>query len=635
MIKGLARQLNEAGKIKIGKKGDEIVSSKGTTFRPPVKLDHFIITTTEKDGNGDLVEDAALMGKVKEAGRGRVNGNNDITGIPIRLLYDDNDLNFPSRLACYVNGILSCEGDGEVARKRIDNFEKDHSCPCNKFEPGYSGNDKCKANGTLTCVIDEAELFGQAHKFRTTSINSVKGILGGIELIKTATKGKIAGLPLMLVVDNKSTTIPGSGQQTVVQVVSICYRGSMADLRGECIQLLENEKKFLLGMDQLEKEAKANGAGVIVEPDEEMEFQEEFYPDSASDSDSASDVIIDVEADEVVVKSDLADDTSGQVSVEKQKPEPASPSIAGPVIVNSRDLLSEEGKAIAEKKSEEVEKDLNKIGLFNRLQRETDPDKAIALAKRNDKKYLIEYLKKNIHPEDIPADGSKKPAYVDAAVDYIGSPRWKERVETFISLNQGINHGDVPVEPKKTDEEVPPKTPTEAQPADTPPKEEPADQKAEPETPEDPSAHPFISELQSLQKRIDIVEAIRLRFPDNILNGTVPPSELIGIAKRWLAEEVQSEAVESEEFGMKTEPIDPERYDADSGELVGKPQLNQMVALKDQGKIQNEQWGQIVSRFTKADGSKAKTAVELTVCQGETLIEIVKRIVAESEGVPF
>ncbi len=54
MIKNLTLQLNEAGKIKIGRKGKQITSAQGNEFRPPEKLDHFQLVTTEKDTEGDF-----------------------------------------------------------------------------------------------------------------------------------------------------------------------------------------------------------------------------------------------------------------------------------------------------------------------------------------------------------------------------------------------------------------------------------------------------------------------------------------------------------------------------------------------------------------------------------------------------
>ncbi len=279
MIKNLPRQLNEAGKIKIGKKGNMITSAKGKEFRPPKKLDHFQLVTTEKNTDGDYIVDIDLQNKIKDSKNGIVNKDGCLVGLPIRLLYNDTELNFPHRYVSYVSGKMSCHGDGEKARKRVDNFKAEHTCPCDRVVSGYQGQDKCKPTGTLTCVIDEAGLFGQAHKFRTTSMNTIKGILGGIELIKTATNGKIAGLPLMLTMNAKQTTTP-QGIATTVYIVSICYRGSMSDLRTEVLQLMSTEKQYLLSMDSIEDKVRQEVE--IVDAEEEREFVEEFFPDAVT-----------------------------------------------------------------------------------------------------------------------------------------------------------------------------------------------------------------------------------------------------------------------------------------------------------------------------------------------------------------
>lgn len=279
MIKNLPNRLNAAGNIKIGVKGKEITSKEGNVFRPPQRLDHFILTTTERDESGDFVIDEKLMQSLKEKG-GLVNSAGNLVGIPIRLLYEDINLNFPTRYVSYVSGKLSCTGDGVESTKRLDNFEKKHPCPCDRLNPEYDKKDKCKASGKLTVIIDNANLFGQCHVFRTTSINSVMGIMGGLNLIRTATKGHIAGIPLYLVVNNKTTTIPGQGSTTTVQVVSVCYRGSMEDLRDATIKLIEQDKQFLIGMSALEKEAYEMGLDAVITPEEEADFVAEFMPDA-------------------------------------------------------------------------------------------------------------------------------------------------------------------------------------------------------------------------------------------------------------------------------------------------------------------------------------------------------------------
>lgn len=266
MIKNLPLQLNEAGKIKIGIKGELTTSLKGNEYRPPQKLDHFILTTTEKNDAGDYVIDTALIDRIKENGTGLVNDDGNLVGIPVRLLYDDIEMNFHTRYACYASRKLSCYGDGEKSFRRIDDYKKEYPCPCNRLDPDYDGDQKCKANGRLICMIDEAGLFGQVHVFRTTSINSVKGIWGGMELIKVATKGRLAGVSLMLTLTARNT------DKGTVYVVSVCFNGTMDALRDSVHAMAVKEQVYFLD---------TTGAGSIVEPgtEDEHEFVEEFYPD--------------------------------------------------------------------------------------------------------------------------------------------------------------------------------------------------------------------------------------------------------------------------------------------------------------------------------------------------------------------
>ncbi len=60
IIKGLSPGLPERGKIKIGYKGKTITSAKGNEFQPPKKLDHFFVTTLERDKDGNFKHDKAI-----------------------------------------------------------------------------------------------------------------------------------------------------------------------------------------------------------------------------------------------------------------------------------------------------------------------------------------------------------------------------------------------------------------------------------------------------------------------------------------------------------------------------------------------------------------------------------------------
>lgn len=181
MIKGLVPSLPERGKIKIGMKGATIRSRRGVDFQPPQKLDHFVVTTLERGKDGNFLPDAALMERLGDKP----------TEIPVRLLYDDPTLNFPTRLACFVGRTLWCAGDGETATRltelpaqvegdRVELKPHQVSCPCHRQDPAYTGRDKCKMNGALNVLIDGAGGLGGVWKFRTTQLDRRDHVVSGV-----------------------------------------------------------------------------------------------------------------------------------------------------------------------------------------------------------------------------------------------------------------------------------------------------------------------------------------------------------------------------------------------------------------------------------------------------------------------
>lgn len=116
-IQGLRLTLTEHGKIKIGGKGKELKNKAGGTYRQPEKYNHFKLTTNEKDENGLLIIDEDLTSELKESNHVVLNNDGEIVGIPIRFLYDNDDLNFPHRYNSYPGGKLNCYGDGKVSFK--------------------------------------------------------------------------------------------------------------------------------------------------------------------------------------------------------------------------------------------------------------------------------------------------------------------------------------------------------------------------------------------------------------------------------------------------------------------------------------------------------------------------------------
>lgn len=279
-IKNLMPGLVERGKIKIGNKGQVRRSSQGKEFQAPQKLDHFLVTTMVRGDDNNFLRDEAIH---KQLG-------DKPTTIPVRLLYDDIDLNFQTRYACYNGRTLWCSGDGEVARRVRPGsgqngkpLEYDQvSCTCERQSPTFQGKGKCKITGNLSVMIDGVGVVGGVWKFRTTSYNSVVGILSSLALIKRITGGPLAGIPLNMVLTPKAVSDPVTGAQQTVYVVSLEFRGTVDQLRAIGHDQLLSQHQHQLRIERIEEEARAlltHNPTQYAAPDDEGEDVEEFYPE--------------------------------------------------------------------------------------------------------------------------------------------------------------------------------------------------------------------------------------------------------------------------------------------------------------------------------------------------------------------
>lgn len=275
-IKNLIPSLPERGKIKIGMKGPVRKSRDGKEFQIPQKLDHFVITTLTRGQDGNYIPDGSMIELLGEKPK----------ELPIRMLYDDPTLNFPTRYAAYQGQKLFCSGDGEVAQQliRLEATErKAVQCPCFRQDPSYTGKDKCKVNGALSVIIDGAGGVGGVWKFRTTSYNSVVGIMSSMMFIKSITGGPLANLPLTLAVRPKQVADPAGNQQTVY-VVQLEYKGTIADLQKTGHQIALDRATTQLSIQHIEAEARR----MLLPPpddaplpgDDPEDVRQEFYPDN-------------------------------------------------------------------------------------------------------------------------------------------------------------------------------------------------------------------------------------------------------------------------------------------------------------------------------------------------------------------
>jgi len=264
-IKGIVPQLCECGKIKIGKKGETRQGQHGT-YRLPTKLDHFIVTTTAKTEEDDFEEDTEIMEILGEG----------CTAIPVMLLYDNPDLNFMTSLAYYDSAKCQCRGNGEVAIK-ADGTQIE----CNPENCSFATQKKCKPNGVLSVILLDAPRVGGVWKFRTTGWNSIRNLGSSIKFIHDLTGGRLAGLPLMLTLQPKTTVIPGTKNTTKIYMVNIEYRGTMVELLSRADTRYVSTEKIA----QIEADA-SEMLAIPESPEECQDVQEEFYPETIMGGDA-------------------------------------------------------------------------------------------------------------------------------------------------------------------------------------------------------------------------------------------------------------------------------------------------------------------------------------------------------------
>jgi hypothetical protein len=193
MIKGLAITPPVLGRISIGR----VVEKNGK--RLPEKDDQFTITTQIQTKDGWLKHplDEELR---KESENGK------LRTIPVRMLFNDPDLNFRAEYSLFDRrtGRPQCVGDGETCRRV--NGEGVETLPCpgpDTCELGKGG--LCKPYGRLNVRIGDEDELG-TFIFRTTGINSIRTLTARLRYYHALSQGHLATLPLCLRLRGKSTT---------------------------------------------------------------------------------------------------------------------------------------------------------------------------------------------------------------------------------------------------------------------------------------------------------------------------------------------------------------------------------------------------------------------------------------------
>jgi len=291
MIKELEKglRLQEIGSIKIGGKGEKRTSQGGKEWRLPTKLDHFIITTKQRNSAGDFIQDMDVHKKI----------GLEPKKLKIRLLYDDIDLNFNTNYVYYHGKTCLCRGDGEFALRRTkDGILNEIQCDREKCEfavpdPKNKGIVRCKWFGRLQCILDETNIIGGVHTFRTTSINSIFNVVSSLKFIQSVTGGMLAGLPLEMTISPKTVTPEGVGT-TTIYVINIIFPGSTESLLTSIIGIAERRMVSGVKLREIQEAAKIGGlltSHFEQEEEEIRDITDEFYPEGVEVEVVASEII--------------------------------------------------------------------------------------------------------------------------------------------------------------------------------------------------------------------------------------------------------------------------------------------------------------------------------------------------------
>lgn len=347
MLKDLVPRLTELGKIKIGRKEDRVrKTASGREWQAPQKLDHFLITTRERDSAGQLKVNQALMSRLLEkygveetvAGAdGKPTVVRKLKEIPVAVLSDDVDDILVARYCFYAGRKLAAVCDGETCTYYMTKKGGDWSVlptpdrkPCNGEHSGPGWKLHAKANFV---IADGEARWGGVYCYRTTSSISASQLLGTMLQIKALTNGVLMGLPLRLVVSGLEVRPVVDGKE-VASTVYVCHlelRGEdLNSLQKRALELLQTRTANFKALQEQTRQYRALLAAPEVEDDDEQaDAAEEFHPgpenareappaaEASKRKKSAKDEVVDVKASSSKPK-DALDETFAKRSAEEQ-----------------------------------------------------------------------------------------------------------------------------------------------------------------------------------------------------------------------------------------------------------------------------------------------------------------------------
>ena len=311
-IKRFGRDVSPAelairGRIKIGRLGEVRKAKDGSRYRLPRKLDHFLVTTNERETvpegepPGNFLVDTDLQERLEHQ------YGSPLRKIPVVLPLDDIDAVYSSRFAAYRGREKPlCSGDGEVAIWRgADKVPLFHGgdtlpdevqiasgqaikCPgmdCPVYRGLYAGRRlvaKCRCNVRLVVAILGDETLGAAHLFSSTSFHSTRRLQTSLLFLaeKAAEKGQgLSETRMLLCLEQRTVTNPETGEEERAWVTHLEFDGDIARV----LESAAERQRALLSSGVEPPKTKLLADKIP----EDSDHVDEFYPEVVAGEDTS------------------------------------------------------------------------------------------------------------------------------------------------------------------------------------------------------------------------------------------------------------------------------------------------------------------------------------------------------------
>ena len=233
MLKGLVITPPVLGRISIGK----VIEKNGK--RLPEKDDQFTITSQVQSKDGWLLHplnDELRPGK-----------DNKLRSIPVRLLFNEPELNFRADYTLFdrQSGRPLCVGNGETCKRLTQDGMQSLPCPSPDACPLAKGG-ACKPYGRLNVAIGDDDPLG-SFVFRTTGFNSIRTLTARLQYLQAISGNRLSCLPLELRLRGKSTR---QSHGTPIFYADITVRSGVSMEEALLAAKQLNESRQYAGFDQ-------------------------------------------------------------------------------------------------------------------------------------------------------------------------------------------------------------------------------------------------------------------------------------------------------------------------------------------------------------------------------------------------